>query len=160
MAAGVSWARVASLLFSTTLIQSLSSRSICSMSLMGISCLSFMVRAWEWERMAPMRTQIPSMGTRGLFCRILLVSAWPFHSSRVCPSSTSRSIQGMREPARGTPNSSVGRALPWRAALTVRSISRIAEAGSASSVAALCWRAPIWFRSSRMLRAPAPEAAW
>lgn len=45
---------------------------------------------------APMRTQVPSMGTGHSVPRILLASAIPFHSSRDCPSATSVSIHGIK----------------------------------------------------------------
>jgi len=48
------------------------------------SLFSLMVNAWLWQRMAPMRTQMPSTGIGFLKRpRILLVSAWAFHSSRL-----------------------------------------------------------------------------
>ena len=119
-----------------------------------------MVNPWLWQRMAPIRTQMPSTGMGLSVPRILLASAKPFHSSRVSPPSILRSIQGIRLAARGTPKASVGRSLLASVAETLRSISRMKVAGSASrSLLA----SPITFicsTSSRMLRAPAPEAAW
>ena len=44
----------------------------------------------------PTRTQVPSTGMGAEVPRILLHSTIPFHSSRLWPSSTSESIQGMR----------------------------------------------------------------
>ncbi|MOA41617.1 hypothetical protein D3C78_1635960 [compost metagenome] len=92
--------------------------------------------------------------------RILLVSAWPFHSSRLWPFGSSLSIHGIRLPASGTPKWSTGNsALRWVSA-TLRSMSRMALAGLARSSATAALIAPICLISSRMFCAPAPEAAW
>ena len=65
---------------------------------------------------------------------ILLVSAPPFHSSSDMPLPMSLSIQGIRLPASGTPPKfSIGSVPSVCLASTLRSISRIAEPGSASS---------------------------
>ena len=103
------------------------------MSFIGISLFNFIVKACECERIAPILTHIPSIGIIGLDPRILFVSACPFHSSRVCPSSTKRSIQGINEPARGAPNSLIGMSLLLILLLTLRSISRIECEGSFTS---------------------------
>ena len=92
-----------------------------------------MVNAWLWQRIAPMRTHKPSI-IIGLASRpiILLVSAPPFHSSLLWPLPKSLSIQGIKLPASGTPNCEVGNFSSRKVAATVRSISKIAEAGSSN----------------------------
>ncbi|MNN61847.1 hypothetical protein D3C81_1771050 [compost metagenome] len=146
--------------FGTSLTHGLCWLIMPSMSAIGTSLFSLMVSAWLWQRMAPMRTQIPSTGI-GLLKRprILLVSAWAFHSSRLCPFGSSLSIHGIRLPASGTPKFSVGKASPRMASATLRSMSRMALAGLARSSATAAWVAPICLISSRMFCAPAPEAA-
>ena len=74
----------------------------------GTSCLSLIVIAWLWQRMAPTRTHRLSIGVAAVpkaapRPRILLVSAPPFHSSSDTPSPMSWSIQGIRLPASGHP---------------------------------------------------------
>ena len=55
-----------------------------STSGIGKSCVSLMVNACEWQRIALTLTQMPSMGTgRASIPRILLASAAAFHSSRL-----------------------------------------------------------------------------
>ena len=79
------------------------------MSASGTSCLSLMVSAWLWQRIAPTRTQTPSIGIGGVpkpapRPRILLVSALPFHSSLArAVAAVGLSIHGIRLPASGTP---------------------------------------------------------
>ena len=153
---------VSSLVLGTTVAHSLSSSRSRSISGTGISSRSLRVSAWEWERMAAIRTHSPSTGMVASpeRPRILLVSAWAFHSSRDWPLPRSASIQGMSEPARGTPNWVVSSSPPRWAASTARSISRIADAGSDSCSATVPLRSPNCRSTSRMWRAPPPEAAW
>ena len=74
----------------------------------GLSLVT-LINAWLWDRIAPIRTQRPSIGIGlPLRPRILLVSTSAFHSSRLCPDSSWESIQGMRLPANGTPQLSTG----------------------------------------------------
>ena len=89
----------------------------------------------------------------------MFVSTPAFHSSLDWPLPRSASIQGIREPASGTPNCVASMPVRW-CARTLRSISRIADAGSSSSELTSALRVPNWFSSSRMWRAPPPEAAW
>src|SRR5450830_1902407 len=134
-ATGVRSLMVASRVLGTTLAQGLSAAIMASMSATGTSFLSLKVRAWLWQRMAPTRTQKPSTGMAGALKpspmpRILLVSAMPFHSSRLTPLPRSLSIQGIRLPPRGTPKLAVSASLRLRClAMTLRSISRIAHFG-------------------------------
>ena len=65
--------------------------------------------------------------------RILFVSTPAFHSSLDWPLPRSASIQGISEPASGTPNCVASMPVRW-CARTLRSISRMADAGSSSSV--------------------------
>ena len=85
--------------------------------------------------MAPMRTHRPSMMIwfSAEVPRILLVSTPAFHSSLDWPLPRSASIQGIREPASGTPNWVASTPARW-CARTLRSMSRMADAGSSSSV--------------------------
>ena len=120
-----------------------------------------MVIACEWQRMAPMRTQMPSTGMgRAARPRILLVSALPFHSSRLWPLPRSLSIQGIRLPASAAPKFAFGSASERSTSVTARSMSRIALPGSFSRSAATPCAAPICSSNSRMFGAPAPDAAW
>jgi len=91
--------------------------------------------------------------------RILLVSTPAFHSSLDWPLPRSASIHGIREPASGTPNWVASTPVRWWAS-TLRSMSRMADAGSLSSVLTSALRVPNWLSSSRMWRAPPPDAAW
>ncbi len=159
-AAGVSSRAVMSRSLGITFTQSLWAASRASISASGTSFFSLMVKAWLWQRRAPMRTHRPSTGMAAFSIpRILLVSAWPFHSSRLWPLSSLVSIQGMRPPASGTPKLSTGRVPERVFSVILRSMSRMAEAGSASSTATSSRSSPIWVTSSRMWRAPPPEAA-
>ncbi len=73
-----------------------------SISPSGTSFFSLIVSAWLWQRIAPTRTQMPSIGIgRALRPRILLPSACAFHSSRLWPLPRSLSIQGSRLAASG-----------------------------------------------------------
>ena len=103
-----------------------------------------MVRAWLWQRIAPIRTHVPSIGI-GLLSRpkILLVSTEPFHSSLLCPLSRLTSIQGIKDPAKGAPNSWVGKLLERNVSATLRSISKIDEAGLANSLRTESFTTPI-----------------
>ena len=136
------------------------------MSASGTSCFSLMVKAWLWQRIAPTRTHSESIGVAGVpkpapRPRILLVSAPPFHSSRLVPSPRSASIHGIRLPPSGTPKfaTSSSPSARWRAT-TLRSISRIAEAGSCSRSRTSVFSVPYCVSNSRMCCAPPPEAAW
>ena len=143
-AAGVSSRTLTSRWFGTSLTQGLCWLIRPSMSVSGTSLFNLMVSAWLWQRMAPTRTQIPSTGIGFLKrARILLVSAWAFHSSRLCPLGSSLSIQGIRLPPSGAPKCSVGKASLRRVSATLRSMSRIALAGLARSSATDAWAAPI-----------------
>ena len=62
-AAGVSCASVASRSFGTTRTHSLPAAISASTSASGRSRVSLTVSAWLWQRIAPMRTHTPSMGT-------------------------------------------------------------------------------------------------
>ena len=96
------------------------------------------------------RNRRPSTGIGEAVARILLVSAWPFHSSRLWPLSSCLSIHGIKLPASGTPKLSTARSPLRVSAVTLRSISRMADAGFASSVATWLCSWPIWVSSSRM----------
>ena len=138
-------------------------RAGASISASGTSCLSLIVSAWLWQRMAPMRTQMPSTGIGlALRPRILLVSALPFHSSRLWPLPRSLSIQGIRLPASGTPKLAVGnRVAAQDAGHVAVDVEDGATPDRRSSVcAAADAPRPSARSSSRMFCAPAPEAAW
>ena len=151
----------ASLVLGTTLAHSLSASRSFSISATERSSRSLSVSAWECERMAPIRMHRPSM----MMCsspevpRILLVSTPAFHSSLDWPLPRSASIQGISEPASGTPNCEASMSVRWWAR-TLRSMSRMADAGSSSSELTWALSVPNWFSSSRICRAPPPEAAW
>ena len=130
-------------LFSTTSIQALSSRKSCSISASGISCLSLIVSAWECERIAPMRTQMPSMESGDRVVKFCWFRRSP---------STLRVFDPPQRGDQSTESASrqEGRQIHlWEVRYLEerrsphRSISRIAELGSASSLAALCCSAPI-----------------
>ena len=135
---------------------------IASISGSGTSRRNLIVSACEWQRIAPMRTHSESTGIAfaSVRPRILFDSAPPFHSSRLMPVPMSLSIHGISEPASGTPKFCVGKFSSRRMPATSRSMSRIADAGSASRSFATRCASPIWDSSSRMFCAPAPEAAW
>ncbi len=160
-ATGVSSRIVASRVLGTTLTQALSAAIMASTSASGTSFFSLKLRACEWQRIAPMRTQKPSTGTAAALPRILWVSAMPFHSSRETPLPRSLSIHGISEPPSGTPKCAVSAAdiACWRAS-TRRSISSMALPGSASSSRTSACSAPYCVSSSRMCCAPPPLAAW
>mmetsp|Transcript_26606 Transcript_26606/g.64656 ORF Transcript_26606/g.64656 Transcript_26606/m.64656 type:complete len:206 (+) Transcript_26606:138-755(+) len=159
--AGESCLSVASLVLGTRTDHSLYSPIAFSISASGIACLSLMVMAWLWHLIAPTRTQVPSMGMGVALPRILLASAWPFHSSLVWPFSIAASIHGISEPANGAPKLAVGSpsTLPARISETLRSRSRMLALSSISLGSTLPAIAPICATSSRMFFAPAPEAA-
>ena len=161
IAAGVSSLTVISRTFGTTFTHLLCFAIMSVISFNGTSLFILIVSAWLWHRMAPTRTQVPSIGT-GLFSRprILFVSAWPFHSSLLWPFSSCLSIHGITEQASGTPKNSFGYASDRTCSDTFRSMSRMAPAGSSSSVLTEAWADPICLSNSRILFAPAPEAAW
>src|SRR5690606_37754739 len=118
-AVGVRSRTLASFSLGTTLDQGLCASSMASISASGTSLFSLMVSAWLWQRMAPIRTQIPSTGIgRPLRPMILLVSAWAFHSSRLWPLGSCLSIHGIRLPASGTPKLSAGKLSSRRVAAT------------------------------------------
>ncbi len=159
-AVGVSSASVASGVFGTTRTHSLLPAMSSVTSSMGSARRSLMVNPWEWQRIAPTRTHCPSTGIGGDCPRILFVSTRPFHSSRLWPNSTALSIHGRRLAASGCLKYWTGR-LPSRwAFVTARSMSRAVDEGSAMRGAVICPSAAICCTSSRMLFAPAPEAAW
>ena len=164
-AAGVNPFSEASLSLGTTFTQEFPEAIIAFISSSGIFFFSLIVKPCEWQRIELMRTQIPSMGMepgvrKAGKPRILLHSAPPFHSSLDCPCSWGTSIQGIKLPARGTPlKFFVGICAERRTLATLRSISRIADAGSASSCLTASCKAPICNSSSRIFCAPAPEAA-
>src|SRR3546814_9855358 len=106
-----------------------------------------------------MRTHRPSTGTGVALPKILLTSACPFHSSLDWPLSSCASIHGIRPPASGAPKNSDGTSSRIVAA-TLRSMSRIAEAGVASPAATAACTTPKPFSSTRMRLATPPEAAW
>mmetsp|Transcript_30 Transcript_30/g.68 ORF Transcript_30/g.68 Transcript_30/m.68 type:complete len:204 (-) Transcript_30:496-1107(-) len=159
IAAGERRLRVSSFVLGTTSTHSLCAAIAASISDMGMSRLSLMVSAWLWQRMEPMRTQQPSMGMRSVVFKILLVSATPFHSSFVWPSSTALSIHAIRLPARGAPKLSVGKESAVMTVVTARSRPRMSPRGSLSA-GSTAPMASICPTSSRMFLAPAPEAAW
>ncbi len=109
IAAGVSSRMVISRTFGTTFTHLLCLAIMSVISSSGTSFFILIVSAWLWQRIAPTRTQVPSMGI-GFPSRprILFVSACPFHSSLLWPLSSCLSIQGMSEPASGTPKNSLG----------------------------------------------------
>ncbi len=95
-AAGVSSRMLSSRRLGITFTHSLAPASIASISASGTSRRSLIVSAWLWQRMAPMRTHSESTGIDRALSRprILLVSAPPFHSSRLMPLPRSLSIHG------------------------------------------------------------------
>ena len=164
-AAGVSSARVASGVFSTSRTHSWAPPRSASISSRGRSSRSLTVTACAWQRIEPTRTHRPSMGIGSPFPgatvpRILLPSSNPLPSSRLCPSPIGRSIQGSRLAASGAPNRLVGKPSSPRTARTPRSSARAFEAGSARGPRTASPMAAICAASSRMWAAPAPEAAW
>ncbi len=159
-AAGERPSSVSSLVLGITVTHSLASAMILVSSLMLTSFLSLTVRPWEWQRMELTRTQMPSTGMVFFVPRILLVSTMPFHSSRLWPFFISESIQGRRLAASGWPKTFLGKALSRSADSTHLSSSRAAVAGLARSFFDAAPTKAICSTSSRMLLAPAPEAAW
>ena len=145
----------------TNLTHSLSSAIRLSMSAIGTSLFSLMVSAWLWQRMAPTRTQMPSTGIGvaraenlvGLgeslpFLAALAVSHLPVDPGEHCSRQgiaefllrSWLAAQGWRRPS--------GRCRGWP------------TPDSASSATEPCRARPSASSSSRMLGAPAPEAAW
>ena len=174
-ATGVKCCKLASRLLGTTFTHSLSAAIMASMSAKGTFFVSLKVSAWLWQRIAPMRTQKPSTGTAafakpGPWPKILLVSAMPFHSSRLVPQNSSPSflpspkslsIQGRSEPPKGAPKFSISAAESARCfAMTLRSISKIALLGSFKRSLTSAYTLPNWVSNSRICAAPPPEAAW
>ena len=83
-AAGVRRASEASRSFGTMRTQSCADAIARSTSAIGMARLSLIVTAWLWQRIAPTRTQRPSIGTGAdERPRILLPSAPALNSSRL-----------------------------------------------------------------------------
>ena len=152
----------------TTSTHSLWERRTSSTRAVGTSLVSRTREDWAWLRMAPTRTQVPSMGISPpppSAPRILLASAWDFHSSRVRPSGVAPSIQGMGPAAQRFPRRSVPIRPSARASASRRSSPRREEASApvpppGPPSPASRATPPIWATSSPMAAAPAPEAAW
>ena len=126
---------VASLVFGTTLAHSLSAAMSASISATDRSSRSLRVSAWEWERMAPMRTQRPSMMIRlavgGAEDLVGLGAGLPlFLGLAVAQVLVDPGDQGA-----GQRHAELGgvRCRSRCVARTLRSISRMADAGSSSA---------------------------
>ncbi|CRZ79392.1 Uncharacterised protein [Vibrio cholerae] len=76
------------------------------------------------------------------------------------PLSRFTSIQGISDPASGTPKLSVGKEPERMVSATFLSISKMELAGLASSELTASLITPICEISSRIFCAPAPDAAW
>ena len=153
---------LSSRVFGTTRTQSLAVASIASISASGTSRRSLIVSAWQWQRIAPMRTQIESTGIASLPRRprilLRLGAALPLLAAHA----VAEVLVDPRDQAAGERHAEVlgGEALVAQDAgdLAVdvedrrrRIVEQFARDACAS---------PICCSSSRMFCAPAPDAAW